>query len=170
MESQTQHGLAIVWGPAVAAVEAAQADGTFTGTGVGIGYFIESDDLTKTIENEPHYDPTTASVLGRTYFRSRTTLKLRVFPGPVSGTNTIANAYANNLLPPVGREIIISPTGPTPDKDICPDGSFTRGYYVVEECGKQRKMGDKAFFDITVTRDGDGSNGTTTRISQLISA
>ena len=160
-DTHIQRGIGVVWGVTTKGYEC---------DGVACRFQVEEEDITKARQVEEHFDGGTGAVLGETYYRLLTTLRMRVYPS----ASTIALAEEGNMLPEPGTELKIQTSDAfRPDPDVHPDTPVfgnAIGYWAVRETSKARRVGSKVYFDMTVIRHGDNGVGSAIRISEEVPA
>jgi len=151
-DAQIQLGYGCHWGIGTSQLK-------LTPAYVGTGQLMPLEqDLTANHQSEPNYNPPDGSVIGETFFRKETSLRMRLYPsGP-----TLAQAKAMNahVIEPGSELEVVDDSDP----------QIARFWSVIE-VGKARRHQEKAYWDLTLRRHGDNAQPYSgTRISQLTPA
>jgi len=157
MDANINNGVGVVWGITTGKTTPGQIESS-SGIQTGTGYLmIVEQDFAKTRQSEPHQNAD-GSVIGETYYRKESTLRMRLYPSGVANADAKA---ANAKAPEPGTEVTLVDPG---DPELV-------GQWSVTDVSKQHRWADKVYWDLNLRRWGNnfvvGSSGQ--RISGLVS-
>ena len=149
-DAQIQNGFGCVWGVSTTKIDTDPSAGISSGQ-----LFPLEEDLTITRQSDPNFDPPTGAVIGETWFRKESNLRVRLYP---AGSTLTEALNANNQVIEPGQELTIVDTS---------NPEIGKAWTVVE-VGKARRHQEKAYWDLTLRRHGNNSQPySSTPISQL---
>jgi len=126
-------GIGVAWG-------VSSTGYTYTGSSTVLNAVGISQSLKKSAEMSFHKDPATGDTTGAAIFDQNSEVSLKVFP---SGPSVAAAKTAGGITPAIGDKFAVTDTE---------DTEMAGTTYIVMSVSKERKVGDRVEFDITIKK------------------